>query len=77
MAAILCRSKDDAAAANPATLLLTFALDSYGKESVCGGTDREPDRLTPLPRQRRLASAGFAQWRRDVAPSRLRGVWHV
>jgi hypothetical protein len=37
MAAILCRSKDDPAAANPATLLLTFALDSYGKESVCGG----------------------------------------
>ena len=40
-------------------------------------TDREPDRLTPLPRQRRLASAGFGRWRRDVAPARLRGVWHV
>ena len=37
----------------------------------------EPDRLTPLPRQRRLASAGFGRWRRDFAPARLRGVWHV
>jgi hypothetical protein len=40
-------------------------------------TDYEPERLAPLPRQRRLASAGFARWRRDVAPTRLRGVWHV
>jgi hypothetical protein len=33
----LRRSKDDPAAANPATLLLTFALDFHRKESVCGG----------------------------------------
>ena len=32
-----CRSKDDLAAANPATPLLTFALDFHRKESVCGG----------------------------------------
>src|SRR5262249_36980842 len=28
----------------------------------------------PLPRQRRVASAGFGWWRRHVAPARLRGV---
>jgi hypothetical protein len=28
----------------------------------------EPDRLTPLPRQRPWASAGFGWWRRVVAP---------
>ena len=33
----LRRSKDDLAAANPATPLLTFALDFHRKESVCGG----------------------------------------
>jgi hypothetical protein len=36
MAATFCRSKDDPAAANPATTLLTFALDFHRKESVCG-----------------------------------------
>src|SRR5262249_5657614 len=30
-----------------------------------------------LPRQRPLASAGFRWWRRDIAPTRLRGFWHV
>jgi hypothetical protein len=37
-------------------------------------TDAEPERLAPLPRQRQWASAGFGWWRRDGAPTRLRGV---
>src|SRR5258708_6516100 len=37
-------------------------------------TDTEPERLAPLPRQRQWASAGFAWWRRAVAPTRWRGV---
>src|SRR4030081_770611 len=36
--------------------------------------DTEPERLAPLPRQRQWASAGFAWWRRAVAPTRWRGV---
>jgi len=69
----LRRSKDDLAAANPATPLLTFALDFHRKESVCGG--HGPSLTGSL--LSRLASAGFGRWRRDVAPARLRGVWHV
>ena len=37
-------------------------------------TDAEPDRLAPLPRQRRQASAGFGWWQRDGALAPLRGV---
>ena len=69
----LRRSKDDPAAANPATPLLTFALDFHRKESVCGG--HGPSLTGSL--LSRLASAGFGRWRRDVAPARLRGVCHV
>src|SRR6516162_429174 len=55
------------------TPLLTFALDFHRKESVCGG--HGPSLTGSL--LSRLASAGFGRWRRDVAPARLRGVWHV
>src|SRR6516162_10338901 len=69
----LRRSKDDLAAASRRTPLLTFALDFHRKESVCGG--HGPSLTGSL--LSRLASAGFGRWRRDVAPARLRGVWHV
>jgi hypothetical protein len=39
---------------------------STQRERVCVATDAEPDRLAPLPRQRRWASAGFRWWRRAV-----------
>jgi hypothetical protein len=73
MAATFCRSKDDPAAANPATTLLTFALDFHRKESVCGGhgaTSLNGSLLSPG--QRRLASAGHCA---DLAsPKMLRKV---
>jgi len=34
-----------------------------------------PARRAPPPRQRHSASAGFGWWRRDVAPSPIRGDW--
>src|SRR5262249_59022572 len=40
---------------------------------ACVATNTEPDRLAPLPRQRRWASAGFGGGG-AVAPTRLRGV---
>jgi len=42
------------------------------RERVWWSTDTEPDRLAPLPRQRRWASAGFGWWRRAVAPTPAR-----
>src|SRR5215203_1415414 len=56
--------------------------------SLCAGLSPQRERvwwsrtvsLTGLllsPRQRPWASAGFGWWRRDVAPARVRGVFHV
>jgi hypothetical protein len=74
LAAISRRSSDDPSAANPATALLTLRWTFGAKRASVVVVDAEPDRLAPLPRQRRWASAGFGWWRRDLAPTRLRGV---
>jgi hypothetical protein len=37
----------------------------------------EPDRLTPLPRQRPWVSAGFGWWRRVVAPPRCHAATSI
>jgi len=62
IAAIFCRSRDDPAAANPATPLLTLRWTFPAKRACVVVTDSEPERLAPLPRQR---------------PVGLRGVWVV
>jgi len=62
LAAIFCRSRDDPAAANPATPLLTLRWTFPAKRASVVVTHSEPNRLAPLPRQR---------------PVGLRGVWVV
>src|SRR5438034_7635008 len=62
IAAISCRSRDDPAAANPATPLLTLRWTLSAKRASVVVTDSKPDGFAPLPRQR---------------PVGLRGVWVV
>jgi hypothetical protein len=62
-------SKDDPAAAKPATPLRSLRWTFRAKRACVVITNAEPDRLAPLPRQRRSASAGFGWWRRAVAPT--------
>jgi hypothetical protein len=57
IAAISARSRDEAAAANPARHA-DFALDFEREESVCVAMDGEPDWLAPLPRQRPVGLRG-------------------
>jgi hypothetical protein len=71
---MFCRCRDDPAAANAAISLRTLRWTFPAKRASVVVTDSEPGRLAPLPRQRRVASAGFGWWRRHVAPARLRGV---
>src|SRR5260221_13345228 len=69
-----CRSKDDPAAAKPATPLLSLRWTLRAKRA-CVVTDTEPDRLAPFPRQRRWASAGVGWWAaRAIAPALRRAV---
>src|SRR5262249_12864446 len=65
-AAIFGRSRDDPAAAKPATPLLTLRWTFSAKRACVVVTDSKPDGFAPLPRQRPWASAGFGWWRRDV-----------
>jgi hypothetical protein len=58
-AAIFGRSRDDPAAAKPATPLLTLRWTLSVKRACVVVTDSKPDGFAPLPRQRPWASAGF------------------
>jgi hypothetical protein len=65
-ARISANSEHDPAAANPATPLLTLCWTFSVKRACVVVTGSEPDRLSPLPRQRPWGLRGVWWWRRDV-----------